>query len=550
MLLNEQDLKPLARNELQKLARTFKVKANAKSVLIIKDLLTRFPEGVPCETATTSGNAKLAPKVETPIPTLPKTPETTAWGSNRTPPKTPTRTTVRRSTHVVSELSSSPLSSPPATNEQPQPSARLSTSTDIRLWPPKSRHSPRIDDPIAAPDVSDEVVLEASTDPVERRADEDAMSSASGQTNVTYRTPVSSRANSPEPPASPTVLRHTVETIRQVAHKDTATHKKVEELRSLGEHLTDKATLLQDVLIREREQRHRILSFLLYYVSNNNRWGTGRVQNGELLPENVTGAIREEYLRNGGRNWKDDGTWTFEEVWGGRIRMAPSLDTSEDRLSNWEEVDEVEEEEYLDNYEAAKALGRLPQQTDLYKDPMVKYFIEDHFERTNHGKRRASESEAGGQDDARYQARRRISEFPTSRLVGIQKPDKGKQKMSAAEVERMENERRSEMGATQDAADAEQQEVQQQLRNLDLPLTRKLAQDKARGHQDLVVRGAILKVATDTLKGLPVDGKQRKVLYIGLDRLGIMPMTEAAQLENKVLAEIALANLQGKKGIQ
>ncbi|EEB93341.1 hypothetical protein MPER_08013 [Moniliophthora perniciosa FA553] len=209
-----------------------------------------------------------------------------------------------------------------------------------------------------------EAVPGASTDlVVEREAvEDDAVSNASGQTNVTYGTPASSRANSPEPPASPTALKHAVEIMRQVADTDTATHKKVEELRSLGEHLADKATLLQDVLIREREQRRRILSFLLYHVSNNNRWGIGRVQNGELLPEDVPEAIREEYLRNGGRNWKDDGTWTFEEIWGDQIRMAPNLDTSENRLDDWEEVDEVEEEEYLDRYEAAQALGQLPQQ--------------------------------------------------------------------------------------------------------------------------------------------------------------------------------------------
>ncbi|KAK7045535.1 hypothetical protein VNI00_007367 [Paramarasmius palmivorus] len=537
MLLNEQSLQALARHELQKLARTHKVKANSKSIVIIKDLLKKFPSGVPLEVSeanvATAQAQKPAAQAEQPAPSTP------AKRSRRTTRKPATTTNVTPSSTHSSPSSASAVGQAESSRQEEQ--QQLDDPAQIvRAATPRATQMANDDQLNNSPQIASSYA-----------GQDDYLPDGSVTPDYMPGTPISSRESSPERPASPTVLNHAVEVIRQVTEKDRTMYKQILELQSLGKHLRDKTTALQAVLQREREQRHRIISFLHYHVANNNRWGTGRVQDDELLPEDAVNAVREEYLKNGGRGWKDDGKWTFEEIWGGKIRLAPNLDPSKFRLGDWEEVDEVHEDQYLDQYETLLDAGALPKRDEpvIHEDPLARHYIEDHFRRRNTRKRRASDEDADGegQGNARHQARRRIASIPTSQLVGIQKPDKGKGRMSVLEVERMEKERQSERLETQAARDAEEQETQRQgLHRLDLEMARKLAQNKVRGQQDSEkIRGAILKVATDALGGAAVTDKMEKVLRIGLDRLGVISLSEGGQLAPKVLAEIALANFGG-----
>ena len=188
-----------------------------------------------------------------------------------------------------------------------------------------------------------------STQPAEVEEDDDEAES-SDFSYESDETPRSSPATSPQPPGSPSAVKHAVDVIREVSEQDQGLSSRVDSLRTLANKLNRQASHLSDVLRRERESRERILTFATYYTVNNNRWGE-RFQNGRILTEQQAAAVKEEYLRNGGRGWKDQGRWEYEEIWGGPIRAARNLLPEGKRFADWVEITEDDEHDYLAMHE-------------------------------------------------------------------------------------------------------------------------------------------------------------------------------------------------------
>ncbi|KAF9259073.1 hypothetical protein L218DRAFT_699152 [Marasmius fiardii PR-910] len=316
--LNEKDLQIHSRQQLQKLARTHGVRANSKSTVIIKQLLEKFPEGVPSLsvsiTPSKSSKRKLRGKFRTPSPVIEE---------SRTEAQLPLPAANNLAT--PSSILSSPPSSPQIRAAVLHATAEGDASPQ-RPWPPTS------------------LTYNHDEDSPENHEAEEESNASSEYTNETDATPPSSRANSPQPPCSPTAVKHAIETMRQVSEKDSTLSAQVESLRTLADNLIHQAHQLFQVLRRERGTRQRIQTYMTYFIPNNNRWGN-RVQNGEILSEVQAAAVREEYLRNGGRGWKDQGRWEFEEIWGGPFKYAQL--PAERHGVEWVEVEEGEEQKIL-----------------------------------------------------------------------------------------------------------------------------------------------------------------------------------------------------------
>ncbi|KAG7091098.1 hypothetical protein E1B28_010153 [Marasmius oreades] len=521
-LLNEKDLQALSRQELQNLARTHEVKANSKSVLIVEQLLAKFPDGVPSVATPASKHPARKLKVRHSEASVP---------ANNSP------------------TTSSPLSSPPPSLQNCAPSAHEpieanSNASPRKLWPPA---------PLVYEHGEDIPDFEPEEDP-------NAPSEYSFETNATPRSPT---PTSPQPPCSPTAVKHAVETMRQVSEKDNTLYAQVEGLRTLADDLTHQATQLSQVLRREREARQRILTYMTHYIANNNRWG-GRVQNDHILSEDQATAVREEYLRNGGRGWKDQGRWEFEEIWGGPIKVAQSVLPVGKRAADWVEIQEGGEQEYLNIRaeidEEARRLYEKDRRDELWR------------------KRYADRDGEDDEDENRYRPRRRlraVQQLATESLYGLGVVDKGKRRMSANEVEVLQQEQSFQRLAEHDSLEAEEHlarehmdceiaarlaadecdgEEQEAEREAKIRQAREIAVDNARDAQGIhVVYGAVMKVAADILSGVEqwdseTQAKKRIVLEIGLERLNVLAAEDAAHLDIGKLAELAMKTVMGREG--
>ncbi|KAL0570953.1 hypothetical protein V5O48_011010 [Marasmius crinis-equi] len=528
-LLHEQELTALSRQELQKLARSHEVKANSKSTVIIKQLLSKFPEGVPSvSTDATSDTPK--PKIEL----------------QHSSPILPQATDV----DVSTGRSSSPLSSPP-----PSPLSQfpLSQSTPIihhvpdrtspshRIWPPAPRPSNHGED---APN------FELPSD-----EEEDEESVYSCETDAT---PHSSPETSPQPPGSPTALKHAVDVMREVSDKDKALSAKMDSLRTLANKLNRQADQLSGVLRRERESRDRLLAFVTYYIPNNNRWGE-RLFNGRVLTKEQAAAVKEEYLRNGGRGWKDQGRWEYEEIWGGSFRVAKNLLPPERRFADWVEIaGEEDEQEYMRLYERdqeEKAEKERTLRQQQIRDEVYRKRYADH----------------DGDEEERYRPRRRLAAvegLATESLVGLGPKDKGKGRMSAAQVEALGDEPDFSFGLL-DADDSHEAEERRTRELMDRHLAARLAADEDSDLEEPlkdgeviiresgesgengdstaaidVVFGATVQIASDILAGSSCDDTMRGVLEEGLRRLNVLDVRVAASLNTRELAELAARELK------
>ncbi|KAJ8076600.1 hypothetical protein PM082_001023 [Marasmius tenuissimus] len=509
----EQELVALSRQELQKIARAHQVKANAKSTIIIKQLLAKFAQRVPSDHRKSSNRTRsLQPKVE----------------SRHSSPDLPSATS------AGAAQPSSPLTSlPPSPSSAASPSRAIPAmppqTADIsaaprRMWPPSPTMLP------SAPPPEDE--------------DEDGSSDYSHETD---ETPRSSPPTSPQPPGSPSAVKHAVGVIHEVSEKDKALSSQVDSLRTLANKLNRQASQLSDVLRRERESRERILTFTTYYTTNNNRWGE-RFQNGRILSEEQAAAVKEEYLRNGGRGWKDQGRWEYEEIWGGPIRAARNLLPVGSRFADWFEITEDEEHEYLRMHEREK------EEKAAKEAQFREQQLRDELFRKRYAEREDNEDE-----QRRYNPRRRleaVERIPTENLVGLNAPGgKGKRRMTAAEVQVHEQEQSFQMLDEDDSLEIQERETREQdifeeeeveldengnivKSNVDDESTR------SGSKVDVVVFGAVLKMTSDILAGHPSDDDHRDAFVEGLHRLSILGKQDANKLDIQELAELANSKLR------
>ncbi|KAK1234256.1 hypothetical protein PQX77_002563 [Marasmius sp. AFHP31] len=525
--LTEQELVALSRQELQKIARVHQVKANAKSTIIIKQLLAKFPQGVP----------RCFPFAMTDVLVSHGHSSNHAKSSNRTRSLQP-KVESRHSSPDLPPVTSTGAaeSSSPLTSLPHSPSSTTSSSSRYpRCATANSEH------------------LGCSTPNV---------------APLSYCATIgtSTRATSPQPPGSPSAVKHAIGVIRELSEEDKALSSQVDSLRTLANKLNRQATQLSDVLRRERESRERILTFATYYTTNNNRWGE-RFQNSRILSEEQAAVVKEEYLCNGGRGWKDQGRWEFEEIWGGPIRVARNLLPVGSRFADWFEITEDDEHDYLRMHERE-------QEEQAARDTQIReQQLRNELIRKRHAEREGNEDE-----ERRYNPRRRleaVERIPTENLVGLNAPGgKGKRRMTAAEVQAHEQEQSFQMLDEDDSREIHERETRERTnRRIAARLAADIDSDvedyfeeeeeveldengnivksnvddgptKSGSQVDVVVFGAVLKMTSDILAGHPSDDDRRDAFVEGLHRLSILGKQDANKSDIQELAELANSKLR------
>lgn len=144
------------------------------------------------------------------------------------------------------------------------------------------------------------------------------MDSLSDISEYSYAPSESSAGSPSDPPANDVTIEYVVDIIRANAAEDQKMRETIQRLRKKA--ATTK-TLLQEqyqILQGEREQRDRIIKFLLYHIRNNNRW-----REDALDPEKVTAEVYKHWVTRGGRGNKDMGEWEYDELYSGSITLRP-----------------------------------------------------------------------------------------------------------------------------------------------------------------------------------------------------------------------------------
>lgn len=149
--------------------------------------------------------------------------------------------------------------------------------------------------------------------------DDDDVDNLSEISEYTHAPSESSADSDSDPPANDATMQYVVDIIRANAAEDEKLRVTVQRLRKRAS--ATKALLQQQyqILHGEREQRERILKYLLYHIQNNNRWKADG-----LDPKSVSAQVYEFWATNGGRGYKDMGEWEFDELYSGLVTLKPN----------------------------------------------------------------------------------------------------------------------------------------------------------------------------------------------------------------------------------
>ncbi|KAF5393211.1 hypothetical protein D9757_000517 [Collybiopsis confluens] len=337
--LREETLNQLKRQEIQALGKAYDIKANLKTATIISQLLKKYPDGVP----NPKNGAQSLPRQ----PARTKKAPVAKGKKKKGDPsnvKEETMDDLSSQSNNVDEPQAVEASDPRA---QTPPAAHDSTPEPIaipQLTGRRTRRSngsnnrdiegdarsfvPGLPPQLSAGHTEDpprpkagEVPNIAQDDGDDNESDNANLSdlefdNLSDNSEYSHEPTASSRGASPQPPVDQVNVGYASEIIIKNMQED---QKLAVKLRQLKARADRTKTLLQEQYQRlraEREHRERILSFLTYHVPNNNRWSADGT------------SAREA---NGGRGRKDMGQWEFDEIWSGQMvfteagfELAPS----------------------------------------------------------------------------------------------------------------------------------------------------------------------------------------------------------------------------------
>ncbi|KAE9411602.1 hypothetical protein BT96DRAFT_912123, partial [Gymnopus androsaceus JB14] len=229
----------------------------------------------------------------------------------------------------------------------------------------------------------------------------------------------SSAGSASDPVANDATIKYVVDIIRANTAEDQKIRETIQRLRLSAS--TTKTLLQQQyqILQGEREQRERVIKFLLYHIRNNNHW-----REDLLDPKQVSAEIYQHWVTNGGKGTKDMGEWEYDELYSGPIKLNPN---------NNLEISPSEEEEYLRGIqEAEEARNAEAASTSGVSQPPARPPAEDFpASSTEASSKRLRHNQPATEDDI----------APGSSSSAIMAPrDKGKGKMNSMEVERLERE--------------------------------------------------------------------------------------------------------------
>ncbi|KAG2130181.1 uncharacterized protein EDB93DRAFT_85739 [Suillus bovinus] len=247
LFMDETTLGKLSRAQLQKVAKAHGVKANMKSVVIIRELV-KLGKAVPLLQNEESGEP---PK---------KKLRTTEEGHPAAGPST-------RNTDLPMDTSSDP-----PIIEEDSPTSVLILAAENKTPTKETRHT-------GAPD--NRAGKSPSLSPLVTSPDEhpavDGESSDSGDSYLSYgspsqqKSPVSSRAGTP-PPEEPQLLSRAVDTMKQITADDQRILVQAAALRKRAAGLKEQAKNVRDVVRAEQGRRVRLEAYFTYWREIEPKW--------------------------------------------------------------------------------------------------------------------------------------------------------------------------------------------------------------------------------------------------------------------------------------